>query len=112
MKNVLWVGLCAALAFAGMALARRALSDEPKAVEWPRIDQSQYVGSTKCADCHRAYYAGWKDTAHNKMIRKPVPDGPNQTVFADFDVKDPLRNFELKDVKYVIGHRWKQRFIG
>jgi predicted CXXCH cytochrome family protein len=103
---------CLALAFAGLVVARRATSDEPKAGAWPRIDQRQYVGSTRCADCHRTYYDGWKNTAHNKMIRKPVTEGPNQTVLADFTEKSPVRNFDLKDVKYVIGHRWKQRFIG
>jgi predicted CXXCH cytochrome family protein len=103
---------CLALAVAGLMVARRAASDEPKAEAWPRIDQRQYVGSSRCADCHRTYYDGWKDTAHNKMIRKPVTEGPNRTVFADFTRKSPIRNFDLKDVKYVIGQRWKQRFVG
>jgi predicted CXXCH cytochrome family protein len=46
------------------------------------------------------------------MIRKPIADGPNRTVLADFTQKSQARDFELKDVKWVIGHRWKQRFIG
>jgi predicted CXXCH cytochrome family protein len=49
---------------------------------------------------------------HNKMIRQPILDGPNRTVLADFTQKSDARNFEFKDVKWVIGHRWKQRFIG
>jgi predicted CXXCH cytochrome family protein len=112
MKHVLWAGPLLALAAVGTTTADRALHDEPKKVSWPRIDQSEYVGSVKCGECHKAHYDGWKDTAHNKMIRPPVTDGPNRTVFADFGDKDPVRTFELKDVKWVIGHRWKQRFIG
>jgi predicted CXXCH cytochrome family protein len=112
MKNAIRVGSCLALTLAGAALTHRVLSDEPKLSPWPHLDQSQYVGSPRCAQCHPAHYDGWKDTAHNKMIRPPITDGPNRTVLADFSQPSPARQFELKDVKWVIGHRWKQRFIG
>jgi len=79
---------------------------------WRRIDQSQYVGAKRCAKCHRAYYDGWKQTAHNKMIRPAITTGPRRTVLADFSQPSPYRHFDLKDVKWVIGHRWKQRYIG
>ena len=78
----------------------------------PTIDQGAYVGSQKCAACHATYYDSWKDSPHNKMIRPAIADGPNKTILADFSKPDPNRPFELKDVKWVIGHRWKQRFIG
>lgn len=78
----------------------------------PRIDQHEYAGSKECADCHKGYYDSWKDSAHNKMIRPAVFEGPGKTVVADFNIVDPNRTFEAKDVKWVIGHRWKQRFIG
>ena len=77
-----------------------------------RIDQSQYAGSQACAKCHQQYYDSWKETGHNKMIRAPKSDGPAPTVVADFNQTSPVRTFELKDVKWVIGYRWKQRFIG
>lgn len=80
--------------------------------ELPHLDQSQYVGSKKCATCHQSYFETWKDSAHNKMIRPAIAKGPNKTILADFSKPDPDRPFELKDVKWVIGHRWKQRFIG
>jgi predicted CXXCH cytochrome family protein len=80
--------------------------------QWRRIDQQQYVGSKTCTECHRAHYDDWKDSAHNKMIRPAIADGPNRTILADFKQASPDRNFDLKDVKWVIGHRWKQRFIG
>ncbi len=91
--------------------ARPGARPEP-AHQWPRIDQAQYVGSKKCAQCHQSHYDDWKNSAHNKMIRPAITRGPNQTILADFTRPDPLRKFELKDVKWVIGHRWKQRFIG
>lgn len=85
---------------------------EAKRISWPRIDQSQYAGSQACAQCHKAAYEGWKETGHNKMIRAPRVGGPDQTVVADFSQPSVVRKFDLKDVKWVIGHRWKQRFIG
>lgn len=78
----------------------------------PSIDQKAYVGSAKCAACHQTYYESWKDSPHNKMIRPAIAEGPEKTILADFSKPDPNRPFELKDVKWVIGHRWKQRFIG
>jgi predicted CXXCH cytochrome family protein len=108
------IGLCSCLALTliGTAIRQWAFGVEPTVVQWPRVDQTAYVGSTKCAECHKTYYDGWKDTAHNKMIRPPVAEGPSKTVFADFGRNDSIRQFDLKDVKWVIGHRWKQRFIG
>jgi len=46
------------------------------------------------------------------MIRPAITSGPERTVLADFSKSSPYRHFELKDVKWVIGHRWKQRYIG
>ena len=77
-----------------------------------QVDQSKYAGSKACAECHVTYYDTWKDSAHNKMIRPAIFSGPNKNVQADFSIADPNRPCEMKDVKWVIGHRWKQRFIG
>jgi predicted CXXCH cytochrome family protein len=113
MKHLLWAGLgCIALGVVATGFSHRGRCEEPGGQPWPRLDQGQYAGSTKCAECHKTHYDGWKDTAHNKMIRPPITDGPKQTVLADFSQPSPARSFELKDVKWVIGHRWKQRFIG
>ena len=94
------------------SLAIYGVAAEAKAENFRRIDQAQYIGSKKCAECHAAHFDGWKDTAHNKMIRVPVADGPQRNVLADFSKPSDKRNFEFKDVKWVIGSRWKQRFIG
>ena len=101
-------------AFTGVGSARSTGNTKQAqgTLSLPRIDQSAYVGSKECADCHKGYYDSWKDSGHNKMIRPAVFDGPDKTVVADFKIADPNRTFEAKDVKWVIGHRWKQRFIG
>ncbi len=113
MRAITCVASCfLVLAVIATRLAERVRSEEAKDVKWPRIDQAEYAGSAKCAECHMSYYDGWKDTAHNKMIRKPIADGPNRTILADFTQRSDDRKFELKDVKWVIGHRWKQRFVG
>ena len=95
--------------FSGQILAQKKqpLEKEPT---WRRIDQSQYVGAKKCAECHADYVDGWKNTLHAKMIMPAIAEGPNQTIVADFSQASKHRNFELKDVKWVIGSRWKQRF--
>lgn len=88
--------------------AKPALSD--LAHELP--PKGDFVGAKKCAECHQAHVDGWMNTAHNKMIRRPTTDGPHPTVLADFSIPSEHRKFELKDVRWVIGSRWKQRFIG
>lgn len=86
--------------------------DQTMSPEWRRIDQSRYVGSARCQECHEEHYADWKETLHTKMVQPAISDGPNKTVVADFDQASPHRTFELEDVKEVIGSRWKQRYIG
>ncbi|MEI6713768.1 MAG: cytochrome c3 family protein [Verrucomicrobiota bacterium] len=76
------------------------------------VDRSEYVGAQKCGECHAGHFAGWKETGHNKMIRPPTTEGKQATVLADFNQPSEFRHFELKDVKWVVGSRWKQRFIG
>jgi predicted CXXCH cytochrome family protein len=113
MKRIVWVSICCLLVVVnGRQFTAKGRGEEPTGEKWPRIDQAQYAGSKQCAECHQTHYDGWKDSAHNKMIRPPKTDGPDRTVLADFGTPSPVRGFELKDVKWVIGHRWKQRFIG
>ncbi|MEO6754033.1 MAG: multiheme c-type cytochrome [Chthoniobacteraceae bacterium] len=108
--------LLALLAYAAISVARAANDDAKakadKASAVVAVDRSEYVGAKRCGDCHAGHLSGWSETAHTKMIRPPVVGGANATVLADFNVPSEHRKFELKDVKWVIGSRWKQRFIG
>ena len=93
---ILWSGLLGlAVVVCGPRLTHRGFGEEPKGEKWPRIDQSQYAGSAKCAECHQTYYDGWKDSAHNKMIRAPKTEGAGRTIFADFSKESPHRKFEV-----------------
>ncbi|OAI50408.1 hypothetical protein AYO44_17805 [Planctomycetaceae bacterium SCGC AG-212-F19] len=113
MKYILGTGLAyLAISFAGSVMIESGRPAQKAAPNWPKIDQSLYIGSAQCALCHKSHFDGWKDSAHNKMIRPAIADGPNQTIVADFGQASPHRTFNVKDVKWVIGHRWKQRFIG
>jgi len=111
MKNCICFGLCG-FVVAGAVVGKTTLNvpeETTKKKPWRRIDQSAYVGSKKCAECHKEHYVDWKGSAHNKIIQPAVAKRPHRTIQADFSLKSPYRNFELKDGKWVIGHRWKQR---
>ncbi len=115
MKRILFAisTLCLILtAFLSPRLTNKSHAITARYADFPPLDQSQYAGSGRCAVCHKTYSESWKSSAHNKMIRPAIADGPNKTVLADFSKPSLNRPFELKDVKWVIGHRWKQRFIG
>lgn len=76
----------------------------------PKTDPSQFVGAERCAKCHASHFDGWKTTLHSKMVQRPIADGPGRTILGDFNI--PSTNHPaLKDVKGVVGSRWKQRYL-
>lgn len=76
----------------------------------PKIDTTQFVGAERCAKCHESYFDGWKTTLHSKMVQRPIAEGPGKTILGDFSI--PSTNHPaLKDVKGVVGSRWKQRYL-
>src|SRR5271169_5829029 len=70
---------------------------------------AHYVGSQTCERCHTTQYAGWRQTRMANVVRDPAahPDA----VLGDFTHADPLRPFDLKQVAFVYGSRWKQRYF-
>ena len=68
-----------------------------------------YVGSASCQRCHAATYAVWKQTRMANVVRDPKVHP--EAVLADFAHPDPLVKFQLKDVAFVYGSRYKQRFF-
>ena len=74
------------------------------------VDQRQFVGAQKCATCHQSYLEGWKTTLHSKMLQPVVTEGPQKTVVADFSLAS-TNHPALTDVKWVVGSRWKQRYL-
>src|SRR5262249_45345446 len=69
---------------------------------------ADYVGSQKCAACHRSEYILWTSSLHSKMYQKSDPTG---VIVGDFTNDDPVRTFHKEDVAYTIGSRWEQMYV-
>jgi len=81
----------------------------------------QFVGSDKCQSCHQAEYTTWKATWHSKMVRT-AKDGLLKDAGENW-AKDGKGNAgptkanisgapaKMEDVVWVVGSRWKQRFL-
>ena len=82
--------------------------------------KKEFVGSEKCKSCHAEAYKSWKDTYHAKMVRTKK-EGILKDVVAKWetDGKNPGpttgnvtgKPAKLEDVQYVVGSKWKQRFL-
>jgi hypothetical protein len=80
----------------------------------------EYVGSDRCKTCHAAQFDTWKKTYHSKMVRKK-DEGILKAVVENWagnsanpgptksNVDGKPRT--LEDVVFVIGSKWKQRFL-
>lgn len=75
----------------------------------PRAAKAHYVGSASCKPCHAELYAGWKQTRMANVVRDPKVHP--EAVLADFTHANPLVTFSLKDVAFVYGSKWKQRYF-
>jgi len=79
----------------------------------PRLGVGQaaegYVGSDVCGGCHEEKYFSWRETTHARMIQDPAADPA--VIVGDFSQNDTERVFDLSDVVYTIGSRWKQRYL-
>ena len=67
-----------------------------------------YVGSEKCATCHKGPRALWANSLHSKMYQRSDKAG---AILGDFTGNDPARPFEKEDVAYTIGSRWEQMYV-
>ena len=71
---------------------------------------AHYVGSKACAACHRDQYDRWVQTKMANVVRDPKAHP--EAVAADFSKADPkIVTFGVKDVDFVYGSIWKQRFF-
>jgi predicted CXXCH cytochrome family protein len=73
------------------------------------IPGAHLVGSKTCASCHRDEYAHWSKTRMANVVTDPKlhPD----VVAGDFATPNPLVTFKVKDVDFVYGTVWKQRYF-
>ena len=82
--------------------------------------KKEFVGSEACKKCHAEEYKSWKSTYHSKIVQ-PKKGGILKEVVEKWasDGKNPgptTANVsgapaKLDDVQYVIGSKWKQRFL-
>jgi len=80
-----------------------------------------FVGSQTCAACHQEAFKTWQASYHAKMVR-PVKEGLLKDAMDNW-AKDAKGNAgptkanitgapaKLDDVVYVIGSKWKQRYL-
>jgi predicted CXXCH cytochrome family protein len=72
-----------------------------------------YAGSEKCEECHKAIYAGYRQSGHPYKIQK-IQDGlpPVYPVGTSSGVPRPPEGMDWKDISHVIGgYGWKARFM-
>jgi predicted CXXCH cytochrome family protein len=68
-----------------------------------------FVGSDACRDCHAAIYDRWKDTLMANIL-VDINERPD-AVLGDFSQPNPLVTFDLADVAFTYGSKWKQRYF-
>ncbi|QNI32426.1 cytochrome C [Alloacidobacterium dinghuense] len=71
--------------------------------------KATFVGSEQCRKCHEQIYASWSKTRMANVVRDPAKHP--EALLGDFTHPDPVRTFDLKDVAFVYGSRWKQRYF-
>jgi predicted CXXCH cytochrome family protein len=70
---------------------------------------AHYVGSTACKPCHANIYNRWKRTRMANVVRDPRKDP--QAFLCDFSKPNPFYQFRKRDVAFVYGSHWKQRYF-
>jgi predicted CXXCH cytochrome family protein len=71
--------------------------------------KAHYVGSEACKTCHLAQYNGWKKSRMANILLDPRQHP--EAVVGDFTHPDPVRTFNLDDVAFTYGGRFKQRYF-
>lgn len=70
---------------------------------------AHYVGSKACASCHQDQFNRWSKSRMGNVVTDPKLHP--EVVVADFKTPNPLVTFSVRDVAFVYGTVWKQRFF-
>lgn len=70
---------------------------------------ADYVGSINCAECHQDIYDKQSASMHTKMIQDVAKDP--SVIVGDFALLPGDADFELQNVVYTIGSKFKQRYM-
>ncbi len=68
-----------------------------------------YTGSQACKPCHDGIYARWSKTRMANVVVDPKAHP--EAVLGDFSKPNELVKFGVKDVAFVYGSKWKQRYF-
>ncbi len=68
-----------------------------------------YIGSDRCTGCHESLSHSWADTLHANTIQD-VSARPS-AVLGNFQQESDIRSFDLGQVDYVVGSRWRQLYL-
>jgi hypothetical protein len=121
MKKKLFLFLCITLVFAAVIWGNLPkIFPYYKQLTKPRIGlnidlqphtqkDAEFVGSSKCKECHEENYHDWKVSMHAKMIQDIKKDP--KVVVADFSKLPDDADFTLKEAVYTIGSKFKQRYM-
>ncbi len=73
------------------------------------LTAATYVGSAACRACHTRIYERWQKTPMANVVRDPAkfPDA----IIPDLSQPNPLVKFTRKDIAFVYGSLWKQRYF-
>jgi predicted CXXCH cytochrome family protein len=72
-------------------------------------ERGGFTGSAACRDCHRSEYDRWQKTRMANVIVDPKKHP--EAVLGDFSKPNPLVTFRIRDVAFVYGSHWKQRYF-
>lgn len=74
----------------------------------PQVSRD-FVGSAACGTCHQEIYDRWGTTAMANVVVDPaVRPG---AVLGDFSTPNSLVTFDLDDIAFTYGSKWKQRYF-
>ena len=68
-----------------------------------------YTGSEACRECHESTYDRWKTTLMANILQDPR-ERP-EAVVGDFSTPNDVVDFDLGDVAFTYGSKWKQRYF-
>jgi predicted CXXCH cytochrome family protein len=68
-----------------------------------------YTGSEACRECHEGTYDRWKTTLMANILQDPR-EHP-EIVVGDFSKPNDIVDFDLGDVAFTYGSKWKQRYF-
>jgi len=92
---------CVSIALAFLAMSACHAQNAP--------NERGYVGSEACKTCHESLYDRWRGTRMANIV-VDVSDHP-EAVLGDFNTPNDLVTFDLGDVTFTYGSKWKQRYF-